>query len=161
MTLFISVTLQQKESSNSQYGECDWQAARTSIKKEKHLDATGLTITGCRHGVAQQAVNVFYEEVYNYAHYVQIRDMIPRKVSFFWEDIVCKYWPWLTKKDPVTASAMKPALSVMHGKAHNWSWQVTRHADRVLWSKHLQFPVQLFLYSICSYLYSTYQKAQK
>lgn len=74
--------------------------------------------------IAQRAVNMFYGEVYGYAHYIQITDMVPRKVSFFWEDVACKYWPWLTKKDQKTASSMKPALSVMHGKAHSWSCQV-------------------------------------
>lgn len=96
----------------------------THSRKKKHLDETGLTITGCRHGIAQRAVNMFYGEVYGYAHYLQINDMIPRKVSFFWEDVVCRYWPWLKKKDPVSASKMSPALSVMHGKAHSWSCQV-------------------------------------
>lgn len=67
---------------------------------------------------------MFYGEVYGYAHYIQIQDMIPRKVTYFWEDVVCKYWPWLMKKDPQSASKMKPALSVMHGKAHSWSCQV-------------------------------------
>jgi len=110
--------------SNSKCGESHWQAARNSLKKKKHIDETGLSITGCRHAIAQRAVNMFYGEVYGYAHYIQITDMIPRKVSFFWEDIACKYWPWLTKKDQKTASSMKPALSVMHGKAHSWSCQV-------------------------------------
>ena len=95
-----------------------------SLASSKELLETGLSITGCRHGIAQRAVNMFYGEVYGYAHYIQIRDMIPRKVSFFWEDVACKYWPWLAKKDATTASLMKPALSVMHGKAHSWPCQV-------------------------------------
>ena len=48
-----------------------------------------------------------------------------------WEDVVCKYWPWAIKqgpKDPAYAEAVeviKPALSVMHAKAHQWSCQVS------------------------------------
>ena len=117
----------QKDASSSRCGESSWQAARNSLKKKKHLDETGLSIAGCRHGVAQRAVNMFYGEVYGYAHYIQVTDMVLRKVSFFWEDVVCKYWPWLEKKDPVVATKMKPALSVMHGKAHSWSCQVNRN----------------------------------
>ena len=44
-------------------------------------------------------------------------------VKIFWEDIVCKYyWKWAQKVG--IPSGMKPALSVMHGKAHNWTCQV-------------------------------------
>ena len=41
-----------------------------------------------------------------------------------WEDIVCKYWKWAKKVGGVEGSGMKPALSVMHAKAHNWTCQV-------------------------------------
>ena len=44
---------------------------------------------------------------------------------FFWEDIVCKYWKWARKAGGLEGSDMKPALSVMHAKAHNWTCQVT------------------------------------
>lgn len=126
LVLTILSNLILKETGNNTCGESHWHAARNTLKKKKRLDETGLTITGCRHGIAQQAVNMFYGEVYGYAHYLQIQDMIPRKVTYFWEDVVCKYWPWLMKNDPLSASKMKPALSVMHGKAHSWSCQVHR-----------------------------------
>lgn len=42
----------------------------------------------------------------------------------FWEDIVCKYWKWAKKAGGVEGSGLKPALSVMHAKAHNWTCQV-------------------------------------
>lgn len=38
-----------------------------------------------------------------------------------WEDIVCKYWEWARKAGGLDGSNMKPALSVMHAKAHNWT----------------------------------------
>lgn len=50
--------------------------------------------------------------------------MIPAGVTYFWEDIVCKYWKWAKKAGGVEGSGMKPALSVMHAKAHNWTCQV-------------------------------------
>ena len=50
--------------------------------------------------------------------------MIPAGVNFFWEDIVCQYWKWARKTGSLEGSNMKPALSVMHAKAHNWTCQV-------------------------------------
>ena len=44
--------------------------------------------------------------------------MIPAGVKYFWEDIVCKYWKWARKAVGLEGSDMKPALSIMHGKAH-------------------------------------------
>ena len=58
-------------------------------------------------------------QLYGYAHYVQVKKIIPAGVVFFWEDIVCKYWKWAKKAGDVEGSTMRPALSVMHAKAHN------------------------------------------
>jgi len=52
------------------------------FKKKKNLDETGLTNTGCRHRLAQWAVNMFYGEIYGYVLYPQIAEMISRKVPF-------------------------------------------------------------------------------
>lgn len=94
------------------------------LKKKRNLDETGLEILGCRHTIAQAAVNMFYGEVYGYAHYLQKMFLIPKKVQFLWYDVICKYWPWLRKTDPTCVQSMKPALSVMHAKAHAWTCQV-------------------------------------
>ena len=53
---------------------------------------------------------MFYGEVYGYAHYLQINDMIPQKVSFFWEDVVCRYWPWLKKKRSCECFKNEPSI---------------------------------------------------
>ena len=52
--------------------------------------------------------------------------MIPAGVKYFWEDIGCKYWKWARKAVGLEGSGMKPALSIMHGKAHNWMCQVIK-----------------------------------
>jgi len=46
----------------------------------------------------------------------------PQNVSYFWEDIICKYWPWARNKEHLFPGSMDmtPCLSVMHGKAHSW-----------------------------------------
>ena len=105
-------------------GQSNWRAAGNTIKKKRNLVETGLEISGCRHALAQHSINMMYGEVYGYAHYLQVNYYITKKVQFFWYDVVCKYWPWLKKNDPGTAQKMKPALSVMHAKAHAWSCQV-------------------------------------
>lgn len=47
---------------------------------------------------------------------------MPAGMKYFWEDIVCKYWKWAGKVGGPKIT-MKPALSVMHAKAHKWSCQ--------------------------------------
>lgn len=74
--------------------------------------------------VRQHAINMMYGEVYGYAHYMQQNYFIPRNVKFLWYDVVCKYWPWLKKQNKEVSEKMKPALSVMHAKAHAWYCQV-------------------------------------
>lgn len=112
-----------KADESSRCGNSNWRAAGNVIKKKRNPSETGLEISGCRHGLAQLAINMMYGEVYGYAHYLQINYYVPRKVWFFWYDVVCKYWPWLRKNDSGTAQKVKPALSVMHSKAHARSCQ--------------------------------------
>ena len=94
------------------------------LKRKKGLDETRLEMVACRHAIAQHAVNMYYGGMYGYAHYLQTISLLPKNVHFFWYDVICKYWPWLTIHDPTAAKSMKPALSVMHAKAHSWSCQV-------------------------------------
>ncbi|XP_044163520.1 uncharacterized protein LOC114951222 isoform X3 [Acropora millepora] len=105
-------------------GDSHWRAANNSGRKSAKLDETGLEIAGCRHGLAQWAVNMFQGELFGYANYIHLKKMIPSGVKYFWEDIVCKYWKWARKAGGLDGSNMKPALSVMHAKAHNWTCQV-------------------------------------
>ena len=89
-------------------------------------------VAGCRHAIAQKAVNMKHGELYGYAHYLHVNFMLQHSVQFIWQDIACKYWPWAIKvadRLPVwrgTVEAMKPALSVMHAMAHSWHCQVKR-----------------------------------
>lgn len=110
-------------------GDSTWRAAGNTLKKKSNLSETGLEIAGCRHTLAQNAVNMFFGEVYGYAHYLQVNYHVTKKVEYFWYDVVCKYWPWLKKNDKETSQKMKPALSVMHSKAHSWSCQVRQLSE--------------------------------
>lgn len=112
-------------------GESHWWAASNKGRKTAKLDETGLEIAGCRNGLAQWAVNMYQGELYGYANYIHVKKMIPAGVTYFWEDIVCKYWKWAKKAGGVEGSGMKPALSVMYAKAHNWTCQV-------IWGGRLQ-----------------------
>lgn len=67
---------------------------------------------------------MMYGEIYGYAHYMQLNYFLPKNVQFFWYDVVCKYWPWIGKHNKEVTEKMKPALSVMHAKAHAWYCQV-------------------------------------
>ena len=78
--------------------------------------------------LAQWAVNMFCVEIYKYgyANYICVHKMIPNNVEYMWEDIICKYWKWAQNipNNSMELQNMKPVLSVMHAKAHNWSCQV-------------------------------------
>lgn len=51
------------------------------MKKKKNLSATGLEIAGCRHAIAQRAVNMMYGEIYGYAHYMQLNFFFAQECS--------------------------------------------------------------------------------
>ena len=109
-------------------GSSNWKAARNTVNRQSKLDETGLIVAGCRHSLAQAAVNMHQGKLYGYTHYLQVNRLVLHNVKFLWQDVICKYWPWFTSlpKDlsPAEAFSMAPALSIMHGKAHVWSCQV-------------------------------------
>jgi len=113
----------QNDDEDDTCGETHWKAAANKMKKKRNLDETGLEIAGCRHGIAQWAVNMYRGEIFGYPHFLQEKRMQPANVQYFWEDVVCKYWKW-AERGGILVGNMKPALSVMHGKAHSWSCQV-------------------------------------
>lgn len=88
------------------------------------MDETGLEIAGCQHGLAQCVVNMYQGELYGYAHYIQQYKMQPANVTFIWVDVICKYWKWAWNAGLLEECLIKPDLSVMHIKAHNWTFQV-------------------------------------
>ena len=69
-----------------------------------------VLLEGCRHGLAQWAVNMFQGELFGYANYIHRKKMIPTGVIYFREDIVCKYWKWARKAGGLHGGNMKPAL---------------------------------------------------
>lgn len=40
-------------------------------------------MVACRHAIAQHAVNMYYGEMYGYAHYLQTISLLPKNVQFF------------------------------------------------------------------------------
>jgi hypothetical protein len=131
---------------DSKCGDSIWRAAGNTLNKKKNVDETGLEIAGCRHSVAQHAVSMKHGEVYGYAHYMQLKYYLRRATKFFWYDVICKYWPSLHKNDVTTCQKMKPALSVMHAKAHAWYCQVRFAAfSYVLLGKYKQVQCSIVL----------------
>jgi len=65
---------------------------------------------------------------YGYSHYLHEKIFAPNNVEWLWQDVICQYWGWAQGKHPLfpqsRAMDMKPALSVMHAKAHSWHCQV-------------------------------------
>ena len=77
-------TLQTNKQDQNNCGETNWRAASNTLRKKKNLSETGLEIAGCRHSLAQKAVNMMYGEIYGYAHYLQKSYFIPKQVKYFW-----------------------------------------------------------------------------
>ena len=44
-------------------GSSRWKAAKAGSKEMKNLDETGLIVSGCRHSIAQRAINMFCGEM--------------------------------------------------------------------------------------------------
>lgn len=109
---------------DSMCGESHRKVVQNTPRRKAKVDEAGLKIAGCRHGLAQWAVNMYQGEIYGYAHYLQSKKMLPAGVKYFWEDIVCKYWKWAGKVGG-PGMTMTSALSVMHAKAHKWFCQVS------------------------------------
>ena len=69
-----------------------------------------------------------YFSSFGYSHYLHNEVFAPRGVQWIWLDVICQYWQWAKNKSTIfpesQAMAMKPALSVMHTKAHSWACEV-------------------------------------
>ncbi|GAQ86445.1 hypothetical protein KFL_002890120 [Klebsormidium nitens] len=105
-----------------------WKAARDTRSAIRGQAETGAVFCGCRHQVAMKAVNLVRSgERFGYTYFLDRHFIQGRHPRFFWQDIICKYWPWREKAldnmgedvDGVT----KPALNIMHGKLHSWPCQ--------------------------------------
>ena len=73
---------------------------------------------------------MFAGEQYGYSMFLHKWVAGALNTEFIWQDIMCKYWPWLesvVKKLPSFAPLLRSskALSVMHAKAHSFDCQVS------------------------------------
>lgn len=93
---------------------------------------TGLCLAACRHAVLLKAINMYQGEIFAYPFYVIQSIAKQCKIDFVCQDVICRFWPWLAKVRPMLANEvgvqataeMRPFLSVMHAKAHDWACQV-------------------------------------
>ena len=53
-----------KEGDDGMCGTTRWKAAKAASKTMPNLDETGIVTGGCRHVIAQRAVNMFRGEMY-------------------------------------------------------------------------------------------------
>lgn len=88
------------------------------------MDETGIELASCRHRIAQKALNMFQGELFGYPLFIMKQLMKEKKVMFCFADVMCKLWKFVAKHEPSVLSSVKPALSVMHAKAHALDCQV-------------------------------------
>ncbi|XP_077078705.1 uncharacterized protein LOC143731969 [Siphateles boraxobius] len=114
-------------------GTCDVSRFRaskeTSKKSSSKIDEEGIQVAVCRHGILLRGLNHYRGEVFAYPVFLQ-RELSERaNVTFFCMDVVCRYWPYLSKvteesSDLQPLMEMRPFLSVMHAKAHTAKCEV-------------------------------------
>ncbi|XP_077057397.1 uncharacterized protein LOC143710319 [Siphateles boraxobius] len=101
----------------------------TSKKSSSKIDEEGIQVAVCRHGILLRGLNHYRGEVFAYPMFLQ-RELSERaNVTFFCMDVVCRYWPYLSKvteesSDLQPLMEMRPFLSVMHAKAHTAKCEV-------------------------------------
>ncbi|XP_072022311.1 uncharacterized protein [Amphiura filiformis] len=115
-----------QEPPNNTCGKTVWRAAKAQGKARANQDQTGLEVAGCRHALAQKACNMYTGEQYGYPHFLHVFILQPMGVRFLWQDVICRYWPWAKRRidHREAVETMKPALSIMHSKAHSWDCQI-------------------------------------
>ncbi|XP_030294098.1 uncharacterized protein LOC115594270 isoform X2 [Sparus aurata] len=131
VTSFVNC-IQSKTKHVSGKGICggEWSAAReTSHRSASKLDEEGLELAVCRHGVLFSALNMYRGEIFAYPLYLQQKLASSKSAKFFCMDVMCKYWPYLQRMvktfpelEPLLN--MKPFLSVVHAKAHDFKCEV-------------------------------------
>ena len=63
--------------------------------------------------------------IHGYEHEPYTKIFVPLEVKYLWQDVVCKYWPWVKNKMQLFEMGnLKVCLPVMHAKAHSWHCQV-------------------------------------
>lgn len=82
----LNYTYPLKEGDDGMCGTTRWKAAKAASKTMPNLDETGIVTGGCRHVIAQKAVNMFRGEMYvcnvyiilfvNYFHYTDMATLI-------------------------------------------------------------------------------------
>ncbi|XP_065896316.1 uncharacterized protein [Dysidea avara] len=113
-------------------GTSRWKAAKSTSKTMRGLDETGVVVAGCRHIIAQKAVNMFRGEIYGYTHFLHMNYLTHRNLSYLIHDVICKYWPWTSSvhySGNSSGNEMIPCLPVMHAKAHTWHCQMELAQD--------------------------------
>ena len=102
----------------------EWRAANSQLLKHTKLDQTSLEMAKCQPALAQCAVNMYQRELYGYAQYIHQYKMQPANVTSIWVDVIIKYWKWARNSGLLKECLIKPALSMTHTGAHNWTCQV-------------------------------------
>ncbi|XP_034738953.1 uncharacterized protein LOC117951366 isoform X1 [Etheostoma cragini] len=109
----------------------EWLAAReTSCRSRSKVDEEGLELAVCRHGVLLSALNMFRGEIYAYPMFLQNQLAPKHDITFFCMDVACKYWPYLQRvcldcPELQSLQNMRPFLSVLHAKAHDFKCEVS------------------------------------
>ncbi|KAK7172416.1 hypothetical protein R3I93_004675 [Phoxinus phoxinus] len=69
----------------------------TSKKSSSKIDEEGIQVAVCRHRILLRGLNHYRGEVFAYPMFLQRELSEKANVTFFCMDVVCRYWPYLSK----------------------------------------------------------------
>ncbi|XP_028452075.1 uncharacterized protein LOC114567259 isoform X3 [Perca flavescens] len=126
----------------------EWLAAQeTSYRSRSKVDEEGLELAVCGHGVLLAALNMFRGEIYAYPMFLQNQLVPKHDITFFCMDVACKYWPYLQRvcsdcPELQSLQNMRPFLSVLHAKAHDFKCEVGNNvkSQKVIKGKNNYIP---------------------
>ena len=103
------------------HGESHWKAEQNTARQRGKLNETGLEIA-----VAVMDLHSEQSTCIKGKFICQL-PAVPKNASCWCQLLLgghSKYWKWAAEVGGSEAGLVKPALSVMHAKAHNWTCQV-------------------------------------
>ena len=96
IVLTFNVIIVYKAKEDDLCGSSTWKAAKGETSSKRNLDITGLEMMSCTHGAVVYSANLLKRETFKHTHFQHLKSQ-EMGTQFFYNDVVCKYWPFAIK----------------------------------------------------------------